>query len=253
MTMPDATQHWLMYGGGVNSTALAILLIQGKFPQYTHTPWQCLFADTQEEKPETYRYVKMFDRWLDERGAGLTIVQGMSPMAYWRKYSLTGSRIYRKCTEVAKIKPIQEFLDGSGNVLQLIGIDAGESHRARSDPTKRYPLIEADIDRDGCVEIIKGAGLCVPVKSGCWCCPFARVGEVKALIRDYPDRVAEIVELERIATEVHGPAPNGLPRYQFGVGPLAEYVKKLAANPMIPGLEPERDMPCGCYDGGDDA
>jgi len=66
-----------------------------------------------------------------------------------------------------------------------MGIAAEEAHRAdnkKHGKNTRYPLIEKNIDRAGCKEIILNAELCLPAKSGCWCCPFMRVGEILDLI-----------------------------------------------------------------------
>ena len=50
--------YWLSYGGGINSTALAILLIENKLPQYV--PFRVLFSDTGNEKDETYNFIGDF-------------------------------------------------------------------------------------------------------------------------------------------------------------------------------------------------
>src|SRR4051812_43111697 len=51
------------YGGGVNSTALVVgLLDRGARPDLV------LFADTGGEKPETYEYLAAFDVWLARVG-----------------------------------------------------------------------------------------------------------------------------------------------------------------------------------------
>ena len=51
-----APTFWLSFGGGVNSTALAVLLVRGKLPQFE--PWRIVFSDTGEERPETYTYLR---------------------------------------------------------------------------------------------------------------------------------------------------------------------------------------------------
>lgn len=67
LTMSE--QFWLSYGGGVNSTALAVLLAGGRFPKYEN--WRIVFSDTGEEKPETYAFIKdFFDSVEDEMPCG---------------------------------------------------------------------------------------------------------------------------------------------------------------------------------------
>ena len=57
-----------------------------------------------------------------------------------------------------------------------MGIDYGEVKRMKLSVddyiTKDYPLIDNKIDRDGCVAIITQAKLPIPVKSGCFFCPY---------------------------------------------------------------------------------
>lgn len=252
--------HWLSYGGGVNSTALAILLADGKLPQYM--PWKSIFADTKAERPETYAYIERFTKWLAERGIELITVvggpenKGEPVIERWKRLNVTGSRLIRACTDKAKIKPIEHYIKTQCNdeSMRLIGIAADESHRVRDDPKQCYPLVDLGIDRAGCVEIIRAAGLCVPVKSGCWCCPFLRVGEILELARD-PERSAVVVELEHKATAQH--RPEGPPCYQFGDHPMEWWIERAkredAANAAQGSFDDWRepnddDIPCGCVD-----
>lgn len=258
--------YWLSYGGGVNSTALAILLAEGKLPQYE--PWEAIFADTRDEKPETYEYVeKVFIPYLAERRKILHWVKGEEGVLQrWERLKVTGSRILRTCTHHAKVDPIHHFLlmRAENGDAQLIGIDADQPWRARPPHPqdkweKLYPLVDMKIDRTGCEQIIRDAGLPVPLKSGCWHCPFMRVGEVMDLAINEPDRFNRIEQLEKIATEAHGPTEDGSPRSQWGNHP-AEYwrerAKKREEIRKIEGSqltmfcsEQESESPCECYDG----
>lgn len=59
------------YGGGVNSTAMIILLTRLSVKIAA-----VLFADTGSEKPETYKYLEVFGQWLSENGQPpITVVQ----------------------------------------------------------------------------------------------------------------------------------------------------------------------------------
>lgn len=240
--------YWLSYGGGVNSTALAILLCEGKLPQYQ--PWRPIFADTMTEKDETYAYIDdVFIPYLQRFDVTLTIVQGKEGvLERWQRLKVTGSRIIRSCTEEGKIIPIERFIKANGGGTGLIGIDAGEAHRANN-PQKKYPLVELDLDRDDCADVITAAGLPLPLKSGCWCCPFMRVADVIKLAQQQPDRMQKIVELEMVANETHGVGPAG-GRFQFRDKPATYWMQRAkdeAAQYQLFGPEPE--MPCECYDG----
>jgi len=235
---------WLSYGGGVNSTALAILLCGGKLPQYE--PWRILFADTGNEKDETYAYIEEhFKPYLAKYGWELEVCKPPETvLERWERLSVTGSRMLRSCTVQGKIYPIAAHLAKHGDGLQLIGIDAGEEHRAKADPRKAYPLVDLGIDRTGCGEIIVAAGLPIPEKSGCWCCPYARVGEVLTLLRNHPCRADRIAALEEAATAKHGGH-----RTQFRDRTIAEWRERASQADLFIEDDFGSDMPCDCYDG----
>jgi len=238
-------RYWLSYGGGVNSTALAILLVDGKIPQYE--PFGIIFADTMTERPETYAFIHdHFEPWLAARGKELITVRAAEGvLEQWERYSMTGSRQPRTCTRRAKIEPIEKYIAEHGGGEQLIGIDADESHR-RED--KIRPLVDLGINRDGCVEIIKASGLPIPGKSSCWCCPFLSVGEIIKLARAYPCNLDRIERLENAATAKHGPDKLGRPRMQFNDKPCAYWRTRASQGTMFID-DDDWNLPCGCYDG----
>jgi hypothetical protein len=236
---------WLSYGGGVNSTALAILLCEGKLPKYE--PWRIVFSDTGDEKPQTYDYIKnVFSAYLAKHGKTLEIVRPTETVLQrWERLKVTGSRQLRGCTVEGKIYPIKRHIEANGGGVQLIGVDAGEDHRM---PDRVRPLVDLGIDRDGCEKIIAEAVLTSPGKSGCWHCPFSRVGDVIALARYEPCKFERIATLEKTATETHGRDPNGNPRTQWGDRP-ADYWRQRASQQDF--IEPEfvdmEKSPCECF------
>jgi hypothetical protein len=243
--MSAIPRYWLSYGGGVNSTALAILLVTGALPQYE--PFDVIFADTGEEETHTYLYIKEhFEPWLRGGGHDLVIVRPKeSVLERWERLHVTGSRLIRACTVEGKINPIRDYIKANGGGESLIGIDAGEAHRSDG---KIRPLVDLDIDREECIDIIKDAGLPVPGKSGCWCCPFKRVSDVLMLVSTDPCRAYRIERLEHAATEMHGLDSNGNPRTQWSDKPVAYWMERARQGDMFyevvtPGV------PCECYDG----
>ena len=241
--------HWLSFGGGVNSMALAILLHQGKVEGVTD--WAAIFADTGNEKDATYEYVKNWAiPWFKEVGVPfVTVSPPETVLERWQRLNVTGSRTLRTCTAHAKIRPINRFLKNGNEGIQIVGIDAGEAHRARA-ADKRYPLVELDIDRDGCAEIIAGAGLPVPEKSGCWMCPFMRVGEVLALAKNEPEKFEIIAALEE-ASKIAHPVDPGKDRAQWHNKPCKYWRDRahLEESQLDLGFIYEPEPPCGCYDG----
>lgn len=236
--------NWLSYGAGVISTAMLVALMDGRVKA---EPWRVVWADTKDEKDETYSYVfGTIMPWLRARGRTLEVVCGQEGvLERWERLEVTGSRIVRACTSHAKIYPMRRHVLAHGTVgdTQLVGIDADEQHRAKQpsdDKLKvRYPLIELDWGRDECVEAIKGAGLPVPPKSGCWHCPFMRKAEVVQLAISAPCKFERIVALEDAAAAKHGQRLN-----QWGNKTAREW--RDGGSLFV---DASKDLPCACWDG----
>lgn len=237
-------QYWLNVGLGVNSVALAVLLVEGKLPQYA--PFRFLFADTKTEKDHTYRYkTEVFDPYLEQHGYRLEVAYpAEGVLERWERFQMCGSRIFRACTDHGKAKPLDRYKAENGGGDTLIGIDAAESHRAKRDRVGfHYPLVDLDLDRDDCERIIAEAGLPSPGKSGCWCCPFMRVSEVINLAKTDPCKFERIAKLEEAAS-----AHVGRQVHQWG-DHQADYWRQRAAQGDFFVEERDPTEPCGCYDG----
>ena len=194
------TDSVLSFGGGVNSVALAILLVNEGWRGHV------VFSDTGTEWPDTYCYMEMFEReWLKPRE--LEIVRlGVEFRGSTRTKALIEHCEERRvipvqhprwCTRDYKVRPMQRWCKAHGlsNDQSILGIAADESWRM---PLARRPLVDRGIDRDGCVRIIKGAGLSVPHKSGCYICPFQRNDQWRELWTRYPELFERAARLERM-------------------------------------------------------
>jgi hypothetical protein len=190
------------YGGGVNSTALVILLVgEG---------WRgpVVFSDTGAEWPETMEYVTLFGAWMAERGLELTVLgpewrkgkYALPLMEYCESYRLTPFPAVRWCTANWKVAPLQGWCEANGceHADMLLGISAEESHRQ---PEKDRPLVDRGIDRNGCARIIVDAGLPLPRKSGCYLCPFQSPRQWQELYKVHPALFERVAALEDAATE----------------------------------------------------
>lgn len=189
-------KNYLSFGGGVNSVAMMLLLLDEGVEFEAVYVWM-------PDWPETHEYLLM----LEEKGYPITVIfpsetfknEKISNLyEYAWKLKMFPRRFPRWCTTKFKIKPLHKYFQKPCFVL--LGIDAGESHRARLASDKgmenRYPLIERGITRADCVEIIKAHGLPIPQKSGCFICPFQRVAQVKEMRRKHPDMFCRLVALE---------------------------------------------------------
>lgn len=196
----------ISFGGGVNSTAMTILLV--------NEGWRgpIVFADTGCEWPDTYAYMDYFEReWLAPRGLGIERLggewrqdkraKGEGLVEYCQGYGMIPVASVRWCTRMYKVEPMAAWADAHGIAVQHIGIAADESHRQ---PTKSRPLCERNITRQGCIEIIQAEGLDVPPKSGCYICPFQRHEQWRELWRRYPELYERAIALEDAASEKTG-------------------------------------------------
>lgn len=230
-----APMHILSYGAGVNSTALAVLILTDDRFADCRRNLHIVFADTGGEHPETYAYLPIFANWLESYGLSLTVVCADETLEdYALKKQMLPMRRFRWCTSQFKIRPIHKFIKSvaaGGPIVQLLGIAADEAHRAREnlDPhiQNRFPLIEADLDRDGCIRLIQAVGLPVPRKSGCFFCPFLTKKGFADLKRKHPDLFERAVRIEQNANL------NGYGVY-LRDKPLEELVAPLLAQGILP-------------------
>ena len=193
------SKYAVSYGGGVNSTALVILLVNKGLPlDYV------VFADTGNEMPETYEYLNVMKRYLNKVSVPLKVVQvrsGESLSDRCLRRRVIPSEIWRWCTRDMKVTPIHAFYRSlKAHVYQYMGIDYDEVHRmkpARVDyVTNMYPLVDYRIGRTECMEIIEKTGLPLPVKSGCHMCPFNNMNRWAEIYERHPDLYRLAMEIE---------------------------------------------------------
>jgi len=192
----------LSFGAGVQTTALLVLIAEGKLPR----PDAIIFADTGTEQERTYRYLEeVIAPYAKSHGLEITALgpdwrskhYAADLESYCRAHRMVPGTWVRWCTDQYKVRPILRYLKKelgatkTSPVESWIGISTNESHRATKSPPgnyqlKRYPLIEMGLSRDDCQEIITAAGLPAAPKSGCWFCPFQSQGKWHQLKREEP-------------------------------------------------------------------
>lgn len=202
-------RNYLSFGGGVNSVAMMLYILDEGWD------FEAVFVNHGTDWPETYEYLDMFQEWLDKRGVKPVTV--LTPKYYRKKINKNYSNLYnysydfkmvpsmmsRWCTRLFKIVTIENYIQKP--CFMLLGFDIGEINRADWSCTNgvenRFPLIEAEINRAGCTEIIKSHGLLVPQKSGCYICPYQSVYQWKELRHKHPDLFCKAEQLEKINME----------------------------------------------------
>ena len=247
------------YGAGTNSTAMLIEMRKRNI-----IPDLILFSDTGGERPETYQYLKLFNDWLvsnkmppittikkvDKHGEVMTLEE----MCLKNKSLPSIAFGFKSCSLGFKLDPqvkycnhfplaIKAWKEGR-KVIKAIGYDAGEERRAKDYEDNKfkawYPLVEWDIDRDGCVQLIADAGLSQPGKSSCFFCPSMKKSEIFELRDSHPDLLKRALDMESNAELTTIP----------GLGRSFAW-KDLIRNDanQIKMFVDVVDQTCGCYDG----
>jgi 3'-phosphoadenosine 5'-phosphosulfate sulfotransferase (PAPS reductase)/FAD synthetase len=189
----------LNYGGGVNSTALIIEMKNRNIrPDYV------IFSNTGEEMPETYIYLDIMRNWFIDNGFKFIEVGSRHGKLYdyYSSRKTIPFRKFRDCTDKFKKVPINNFIKQfkKDGITQFIGISYDELQRMRTSDKKwitlKFPLVDWKIDRNECIEIIKKEGLPVPVKSGCYMCPFQSDLSWKNLYKTNKDLWKKAREIE---------------------------------------------------------
>lgn len=197
-------KHILSCGMGQNSVSLAIWLINNKKPLDL-----IIFCDTGAEMPETYEYLNEFQNYCIKKNVRFEIVKSDLGSIYDFCYSkkLIPTRQFRWCTHKFKVMPYNKHirnLFGKETIYTYIGIGSDEEHRKdsfKNKETKRlkylFPFVdEVKIGRKESVEMIQKEGLNVPVKSGCYMCPYQPKHSWINLHKNHYDLFEKSIKLE---------------------------------------------------------
>lgn len=240
-------KNYLSFGGGVNSVALYLYLLDEGWD------FEAIFVDHGTDWPETYEYVRMFMKKYP-----LTIVRPnrriITPHEKifdnlydfcWAE-KMFPSRVVRWCTADFKRTPLNKYQESPSFVH--IAFDYSERHRAKIHSDKgrefRYLLIESEMDRLDCKRLIKSHGLPIPIKSGCYICPFQRVGQLKELRRKHPELFCKLEQLENRNNQKREQLGSE-PYYSFRK-PVGDVVKKAVESNQIPVWDQDKYPPCEC-------
>lgn len=210
----------LSYGGGVQSTAMIFLMIEGKLP----IPDIIIHSDTGSEMPYTEDII-LDMKILVENKLGIpfeivTAKQGKLHEAYFEKNAVPVVGI-RSCTVNFKILPqrrrIREIVGkGNGKLLAecWLGITTDESKREVESNLKwignKFPLLELNYSRDDCIEINKKYNFEVK-KSGCFVCPYGGKKWFIKLYQEHPDLFDICLELEKNYQKKYGKSHGLVP------------------------------------------
>lgn len=211
------------YGGGTQSAAIAVLILQGKLPR----PDIAVIADTGRELSTTWDYLaEVVGPALDAIGLPMQVVP---PSPEYRRYDLISSgrtalipaytthsgekgKLPTWCSNEWKQRPIRRWLRKQGvtSCDIWLGISTDEIKRMKPSGLNWYrhvyPLIElVPTNRAGCVALVENYGWPTPPKSRCWMCPNQGPDAWRQMRRDQPDEFRMAAELE---AELHKSDPH---------------------------------------------
>ena len=224
------------FGGGVQSTAILHLVLDGKLPE----PDLWVFADVGDEPQSVYDHMDKCASLMRSAGYRLEVVtrpdlgpslsehvlaraeageRGISMPPMFVESGTTAMPVRRGCTFDFKSRAIDRKVkevfgvrrgERQARVTQWLGISLDETQRMRTSTDKwrefRYPLIELEpMRRPAIIRYLQGKGINAP-RSACTFCPFHSNAEWRRVRADRPSWRAA-VEFERrvhAAYDEHG-------------------------------------------------
>lgn len=223
---PETQWNIISLGGGVQSSAMALMAAKGEI---TPMPQFAIFADTQAEPRAVYEWIEWLKGQLPfpvhtvtagsladvemqlrvSKKSGKTYRKSEIP-AFGRHQDGSKGILGRKCTRDFKIQPIKvktRELCGikrgqkQVTVTQWIGISSDEMGRATASretwSQTRFPLLEANIDREGCLSWMRANGYPEPPRSACLFCPFHSDHEWQRIKSGDPSEWQYVQDFER--------------------------------------------------------
>lgn len=203
-------------GGGVQSTILALSVTKKYYTKELADQLPnpiVIMSDTGSEKPETMEYVKnIIMPELDKNNIENYIVKSKlgNLHDYYLEKHIIPFRRYRQCTDKWKITPINKKVrelgyDKNNPISMALGITTDEAQRMKPNHKKWikniFPLIEANYSRQDCYEWFRKHDLNIPVKSGCFCCPFSPKKEWLQMYKTHPELIEIAVKMENNASQ----------------------------------------------------
>ena len=210
-------KRFIAFSGGVESTTMCLLFGKGA---------TAVFADTGSEHAEMYSRIKFVEQVLKIRHDGdFQLIRLKASVTakrervwtlhdYVDKMRFFPSSADRFCTRMFKIAPLDRFLKSEGECELMIGLNADETdregnHGLMSNVKYTYPLQDAGLTRQDCIDLLTAHGLAPDFpaymrRGGCIFCPFKSKKEYAAMVHLAPKEIDLVRILEEKVQDVRG-------------------------------------------------
>lgn len=186
------------YGGGVQSAAIAVLVVRGKLMR----PERIVMADTGREATLTWDYLRdHIQPWLAQDALKVEIAphslatvdlfaKNGDPRPLIPVFTSEGNKLPNYCSVEWKRRVVGRWLRQEGYgpevpVTEWLGISKDEVERAKPSAVDwiehSWPLLDLNMNRADCIALVRASGLPEPPRSSCWMCPFRTDAEWLAM------------------------------------------------------------------------
>ena len=215
-TSPDLPIVW-SYGGGTQTAAIAVLVLQGRLPRPDHI----IMADTGREATATWDYLDtVVQPALEAEGMRVEVApHSLASKDLWDNdgkpmmpvYTAGGDgesigRMRNFCSGEWKRDVVERFLRSLGYgpknpAQQWLGFSTDEIQRLKRDHRPwlllRYPLcFDVPTSRHECTRLVVAHGWPEPPKSSCWMCPHRSNRQWRDLRDNWPADFAAACALD---------------------------------------------------------
>lgn len=207
-TLPEADLHLIGISGGIDSTAVAVVM-RALFP---NQHFIYVFTDTGCEAEGTYEAIANIEKVVQQP---VHRIQGKATLyeAIEQQGGFLPAAHARFCTRISKIVPLQTFMEAlkkdnpDATIASYVGIRADESERTgatyQNGIESHFPLQHLGLTRRD-VFAIANESTSIPTfyldrsRSGCSVCIFSRRAEIIAQWRRDPQRCLEAAQFETL-------------------------------------------------------
>lgn len=224
---------YISLGAGVQNSALYVLSTLGE--RDVPLADVAIFADTGDEPQWVYDYLDALRIWgINNHGPPIRVAQKGVLSEWMVERQREGKRfvsvpvytagedgskegmLRRQCTREFKIEPITKEVRAllgyrprqhiKERVRSLLGISIDEASRMKPSRTSwitnAWPLVDAQVSRHVCEQILVDAGLPEPKKSSCVYCPYHDDGFWQDLKDNHPEEFEKAVEFDDLIRDM---------------------------------------------------